>query len=247
MPEGNAQLTVVSSSKAKAIRILPELIQAAGYSHGNVRTILIKPNVCGMYPPDIKLLEKIVDVFQSYAASIIIGETNSTMNSPEERFHRLGISDLAKRYEVETRNLMKDSVIKKRVPKPHAMVEVPLPSTVLEADVLVNVPGIGRHGTTLLTCSMKNLFGLIATSSKYASLHPLGVDKVIADVCQIVKRDLNVVDAGSQILVGTDTLGVDIVAAEIMGMNPLEVEHLVLASRDRGTRLEDLKIKRIIL
>ncbi|MDQ1280598.1 MAG: hypothetical protein QG670_1861 [Thermoproteota archaeon] len=247
MLNNKIQISVISSSKAKAIRDLHELIHLAEYCPKKVKMLLIKPNVCGMYPPDIKLLEKIVETFEPYAESIIIGETNSTMNSPEDRFRRLGITDLAKRHGVEARNLMKDSVVKKRVPQPHAMVEVPLPSTVLEADVLINVPGIGRHGTTLLTCAMKNLFGLIATSSKYASLHPLGVDRVIADVYQTAKPNLNVVDAGSQILVSTDTLGVDMVAAGIMRMDPLAVEHLVLASRDRGILLENLNINRIIL
>lgn len=247
MSEGKVQLTVVSSSKAKAIQNLPELIRSAGYNLRKAKRLLIKPNVCGMYPPDIRLLEKTIDVFQPFIESIVIGETNSAMNSPENRFQQLGIADLAKRYGIEARNLLKDAVVKKSIPFPYAMKEIPFPSSVLEADILVNVPGIGTHGTTMLTCALKNLFGLVAIRSKYATLHPLGVDKVIADIYQVVKPDLNIVDAGSQILVGTDALGVDVVAAEIKGMNPLEVEHLVLASRDKGTSLEKLEVKRIIL
>jgi uncharacterized protein (DUF362 family) len=247
MSERKVQLTVVSSSKAKAIQNLSELIRSAGYNFRKAKRLLIKPNVCGMYPPDIRLLEKTVEVFQPFTESTIIGETNSAMNSPESRFQQLGIADLARHYGIETRNLLKDPVVKKSIPSPHAMKEIPLPSSVLEADILVNVPGIGRHGTTLLTCAMKNLFGLVAVRSKYATLHPLGVDKVIADIYQVVKPDLNIVDAGSQVLVGTDALGVDVVAAGIKGMNPTEVEHLVLASRDKGVGLEKLEVKKIIL
>lgn len=238
---------VVSSSKGKAVQDLSELIRLAGYKFVKVKKVIIKPNVCGMFPPDIRLLERVIEAFQPLTESIVIGETNSTMHSPENRFQQLGITALAKRYGIEAKNLLKEPIIKKKVPSPHAMKEIPFPSSLFEADVLVNVPGLGMHSLTLFTCALKNLFGLVAVRSKYAELHPLGVDKVIADVYQVIKPDLNIVDAGERVLVGIDALGVDVVATEFKGIDPLKVEHLVLVGKDLGIGLEKLKVKRITL
>ena len=42
---------------------------------------------------------------------------------------------------------------------------------------------------------VKNLFGLLVEKRKYNVYHPLGVDKVIADLAKVVRCNLNVVDA----------------------------------------------------
>jgi len=242
MTEEKASLRVVVSEKEKAIRNLPEAIRLAGYDFTRYRKVLIKPNVCGMYNPEMRLLEKIVDVFHPHAEAIIIGETDSAMHSPETQFRRLGIDKLAKRPKVEVKNLLKDATVRVKVPSPHAMKEIPLPSSIFETDTLVNVPGIGTHSNTRLTCVLKNLFGLVAIRSKYSVLHPLGVSEVIADLSQIVGAGLNVVDAKSKVLVGVDALRVDVVAAKMMGISPTEIRHLRLVSKDRGIELENVRI-----
>ncbi|MCZ2808707.1 MAG: DUF362 domain-containing protein [Candidatus Bathyarchaeota archaeon] len=244
---GEKEKLVVVSTKEKAIRELPLLVEQAGFQVASNDLVLVKPNVCGMYPPSIDLLRAIIQHIKPHSKSIIIGETPSMGHSPNERFESLGIKRLAEHLGVAVRDLMEDTTVSKRVPKPHAMKEIPLPSTVLEADLLVNVPGLGTHGNTLLTCALKNLFGLIAVRRKYSRLHPKGVSKVVADVFQLVKPQLNVVDFGRQVLVGTDALSVDVVACEFKSLSPSRVRHLVLAAQDLGLELRDLHIRRIEL
>ncbi|MHA2313937.1 MAG: DUF362 domain-containing protein [Candidatus Hermodarchaeia archaeon] len=244
---GEKEKVVVVSTKERAIRELPLLVEEAGFQVASHDLVLVKPNVCGMYPPALDLLRTVIQYVKPHSKAIIIGETPSAGHSPNERFESLGIKRLAGHLEVAVRDLMEDTTVLKRVPKPHAMKEIPLPSTVLEADLLVNVPGVGTHGNTLLTCALKNLFGLIAERHKYSKLHPKGVSNVVADVFQLVKSQLNVVDCGQQVLVGTDALSVDVVACEFKSLSPFKVRHLVLAAQDLGLELRDLRIRRIEL
>jgi len=238
---------VIITAKDRAIRDLPSLAEQAGFQAAPHDLVLLKPNVCGMYPPSLDLLESVIKYLKPCSKNLIIGETPSTMNSPDERFNSLGIEGLAERLGVSTRDLMRDEIIRTRVPQPHAMKEMPLPSTVLKANLIVNCPGLGTHGNTTLTCALKNLFGLIAERHKYSSLHPRGVSQVIADVFQIVKPQLNVVDCGQRILVGTDALSVDVVASDFKSLSPNRVKHLVLAAQDLGLNLSELKIRRVEL
>jgi len=235
--------TVVITSKEKAIRSILKVAEKAGFKPRPGKLALIKPNVCGMYPPSYELLESLVKCLKPFFTTIMIGETPSSMHSPEECFARLGIDHLAESHGTIVRNLMRDKSENMQIPHPHAMKTIPFPSTVFEADLLVNCPGLGTHGNTLLTCALKNLFGLVAENRKYSTLHPKGVNEVIADICQVVKPQLNVVDCGSQVLLGMDILSIDLAASEMKGLDPKRVKHLVLVSQDRGLEIEELEVK----
>lgn len=233
---------VVICDKNKALDIFPRMIYEAGFEPKNYDLVLVKPNICGMYHPEIKLIERTLRFFEARAKRIVIGETNSMIHTPEKQFKRLGILDMLKRFKggVEALNLMKSDIIELEVPSPHAISKLPIPKLVKECDLLVNIPKVGKHSGTLLTCALKNLFGLLAESNKYAVYHSLGVDKVIADLVKIIRCDLNVVDAGEKIIVGLDPLIIDIYACRLVGLDPLRVKHLKLVAGDRNLRLEEI-------
>lgn len=233
---------VIICDKDKAVKLLPELSLKSGFKIEKCDLALVKPNVCGLYHPSTDLLSATIQYLDKYASKTVIGETRSMMHSPESQFRRLGIGNLATQFgdHVKAVDLSAEKTAKVRIPKPHALKEIELPRTVLEADFLVNVPKVGTHSTTRITNALKNLFGLLPEKRKYSVYHPLGIDNVIADIAQVVKPDLNVADAGEKVIVGTDALAVDIVACGFVGLNPLDVKHLRLISNDRGVRLEDL-------
>jgi len=219
---------------------LLELSLKLGFKVGGVQLALIKPNICGLYHPSLDLLSSVVKFLLSKAESVVIGETRSMIHEPEEQFEKLGVTPLLKRFgdRVKAVDLSNDERVGVQVPNPHALEKIALPRTVLESDVLVNVPKVGTHSTTRLTCALKNLFGLLPQKRKYIRYHPLGMDKVIADIAQIVKPDLNIVDAGSKAILGVDALAVDVVACKFVGLNPLMIKHLRLVSEDRNEKLE---------
>jgi uncharacterized protein (DUF362 family)/NAD-dependent dihydropyrimidine dehydrogenase PreA subunit len=74
----------------------------------------------------------------------------------------------------------------------------PLASLAFTCDKLINIPKFKTHGFTVLTACLKNLFGLIIGLHKIKIHHdhpdPEGLSKVIVDIYQIRKPDLNIVD-----------------------------------------------------
>ena len=233
---------VVICDKVKASNIFPETLFKAGFKSREYNLVLVKPNLCGMYHPEPQLIEHTLKFFEPRAQRIVIGETDSMSHIPDEQFRRLRILDMLKRFEgkVEAVNLMEDKILDMEVPSPHAVNRLPIPELVHSCDLLVNIPKVGTHSRTMLTCALKNLFGLLAEKRKYGVYHPLGVDKVLADLAKVVRCDLNVVDARDKVIVGLDPLPVDILACRFAGLDPLRVEHLRLVSQDRNLRLEDV-------
>ncbi len=232
---------VVVCSKDKIFETVPEVLFRAGFEPKEYGLVLVKPNLCGLYHPENRLIEATLRFLFPHSRRIVVGETNSMGHTPDVQFRRLGIDDMLKPFgdRVEALNLMKDEILELEVPSPHAVSRLPIPRLVRDCDLLVNIPRVGAHSRTLLTCALKNLFGLLAEGNKYDVYHPLGVDKVIADLPKIVRCDLNIADAGDKVVVGVDPLSVDIFACRFVGLDPLKVEHLRLVSQDRDVRLED--------
>jgi uncharacterized protein (DUF362 family) len=218
------------------------LLSTAGFTLEKYDLVLVKPNICGMYHPSPQLIISTLKIFEPISNRIVIGETNSTIHDPEREFQRLGIYEILEHFDgkVEALNLIHDEPLRIKVPSPHVEKYLPIPKTVHRCDLLVNIPKIGTHSNTKLTCALKNLFGLLAEKRKYSVYHPQGMDNVIADIAKVVRCDLNIVDAQNKVLVGVDPLTVDIHACEYVGLDPTDVKHLRLVSEDRGLTLPDL-------
>ena len=232
-----------------AINNLKNLLTLVEFKPGTNQRVLIKPNICGYYHASLDLLSKIIDFLLSYSKSIIIGDTASMVHDPKTQYEKLGINTLLKIFKesLEAIDLSEEDRIKISVPKPHKLKEILLPQTVTNSDIIINVPGVGTHSTTRLTCALKNLFGLLPEKRKFSVYHPLGIDEIIADIFQIVKPDLNIVDAGKKILLSTDALAVDVVACRFVKLDPLKVDHLRLVSQDQEKTLEEfIKSVRVI-
>jgi uncharacterized protein (DUF362 family) len=198
--------SVIINSMDQATRNLPEICSMAGFRVEKCNLALIKPNACGLYCPSLELLSASISLVDEYADKILVGETGSMLHSPEKQFQKLGITQLVARFgeHVQPIDLSDDAVVKVKVPNPHVLLELRLPVSVTESDVFVNLPKVGTHMTTRITCALKNLFGLMPEKWKFVKYHTLGIDNVIADIAQVVKPSLNVVDAGEKVIVGVD-------------------------------------------
>jgi uncharacterized protein (DUF362 family) len=137
---------------------------------------------------------------------------------------------------------------------------------VLDADVLINVPILKHHGSTKVTCALKNLMGVVWNRRFY---HARGLNQCIADFPLVRKPDLNVVDAyrvlksggprGSSYrakvqdrkmqIISTDIVAADAAAAKTWGTEPDSLPYVTMAhDHGLGTMdLDALRIKRIAL
>ncbi len=237
---------VIICGHGEAVRDLPNLSAQAGFNLETPCLALIKPNICGLYHPSPDLLSSIMEFLSPHVESLVIGETRSMIHTPETQFDRLGVNALVKRFGGSARavDLSSDELVKLQVPHPHILKTIDLPRTVVNADVLVNVPKVGTHSETRFTGALKNLFGLLPQKRKYSVYHPLGVDDVIADIAQVINPHLNVVDADDKVILGVDALAVDVVACRFVDLNPFEIGHLRRVSQDRAEALESF-MKRV--
>jgi len=231
--------SVIISSMNKTINSLLDLASRAGFKIKKCRLALIKPNVCGLYYPSLELLSATISLLYDYADEILVGECESMVLSPEPQFEKLRITQLVNQFggHVRTVNLSNDTVAKVKVPNPHVLQELRLPVTVVKSDVIINVPKVGIHESIRFTCALKNLFGLLPEKRKHDAYHVLGINNVIADVAQVIKPNLNIVDAGEKVIIGVDPLSVDIVACRFVNLDPLEIEHLKIVAKDKGKSL----------
>jgi len=230
---------VVICDKKMVFKFFPEVISKTGFEPKDYNLVMVKPNLCGLYHPQLRLIELVLSFFETYAQKIVIGETDSMSHTPEVQFRTLGILDMVKQFDkVKAINLMEDKILDLEVPSAHVINNLPIPNLVHHCDLLVNIPKVGTHMRTMLTCAIKNLFGLLAEKHKYSAYHSIGVDQVLADLMKIVRCDLNVADVRNKVILGVDPLTVDILACKFVGLDPLNVEYLRLVSADRNLKLE---------
>jgi uncharacterized protein (DUF362 family) len=118
-------------------------------------------------------------------------------------------------------------------------------SALFEADRLINLPVVKHHSLSRLTCGLKNHMGLIGGSRGrlHQEIHPAVVDLAaafrptltIVDATRVMMRngptggrleDVAIVNA---VAAGTDPVACDAWAARLLGLDPTDVGHVVLA------------------
>lgn len=127
------------------------------------------------------------------------------------------------------------------------------PATLREVDIVVSMAKMKTHHWAGVTLSMKNLFGLMP-GSVYGwpknLLHYAGIANAILDINSTFKPQLAIVDGivgmegdgpimgtpkkAGVLVMGSNLPAVDATCARIMGLDPLKVEYLALASGPPG-------------
>ena len=121
------------------------------------------------------------------------------------------------------------------------------PEPVAKADFFVNCPKFKAHPWTTVTFSMKNYIGIQDDRHRLID-HDHALNRKVADLQYIIQPQLVVFDAiiagegrmltpiprnMNLLLVGNNQVAIDSVACQIVGLDPLEVEHIRLA-HERG-------------
>lgn len=134
----------------------------------------------------------------------------------------------------------------------------------LEADVVISLPKLKTHGFMRFTGAIKNLFGVVPGTTKtgyHAKLvTPDRFANMLVDVVTFVQPALAIMDAIvgmdgdgpsagrpfpiGAILASADSIALDLVATELVGMDPLRVPALKVAVQRGMTsgRLADLEL-----
>jgi uncharacterized protein (DUF362 family) len=188
-------------------------------------------------------------------------------------FDRLGYTEIADMLDVPLVNLHTGEMVDIDLPDGLAHQKVTLHRSLTEIDMLCSVPMMKTHERAVVTLGMKNLIGLYPGGT-YGSIRSVihdtaaaaGSEGVAFEIIDMVKANADrfglVVIDGSMamegngptngllvnmdvIIAGTNPLAADMVAASVMGFEPDEVPHFVVAGSVgmTPTSLDEIEIK----
>ncbi|MEM3464698.1 MAG: DUF362 domain-containing protein, partial [Candidatus Bathyarchaeia archaeon] len=161
-----------------------------------------------------------------------------------------GVDAVAERWNVKLVDLNKDEFVEVYPPNPLALKKVKVAKTALQS-IIISVPKLKLHRMATVTLGLKNMMGALASKG---SMHNGWLSKNIADLASLLTPSLTVIDgiiAGEGhetsgnpvemdlVIAGVDSVAVDAVGAAVMGVDPKEVKHLVLAE-EKGLGTCDL-------
>jgi uncharacterized protein (DUF362 family) len=221
------------------------------------KSILVKPNYINSRHPstgittDGRVVEGVVKFLKKIGrGEIIIGE-GSGWGDTFRAFKNAGIISVSERWNVKLVDLNKDEFVEVNPPNPISLKRVRVAKTALESTI-ISVPKLKPHGSATITLSLKNMMGALASKGV---MHNGRLSSNIVDLASVLKPSISVVDgiiAGqghelkgdpmemNLVIAGTDPVAVDAVGAAVMGIQPTDVKHLVLAER-KGLGTSDLR------
>jgi uncharacterized protein (DUF362 family) len=188
------------------------------------------------------------------AREVVVGEGPGHRRDIEYLLAGTGLADVLSDLRLRFVDLNHDDVrqvpLKSRYTKLDSLW---LPEELLQSDVIVSMPKLKTHHWAGMTASMKNLFGVVP-GAVYGwpknLLHFRGIEQSIIDLTATVKPALTIVDAvvamegDGPIMgrprpmgflgMGTDLVAVDATCARIIGLDPVKMPYLSVASRFLG-------------
>ncbi len=202
--------------------------------------VLLKPNLLSAKDPARAitthpvLVEAVAEEVRRIGSEPFVGDSpGGAIRGTRRVWNNTGMSEMAERcglelvsFEASGSRCMKFGEYVFYISKP-----------VLEADIIINLPKLKTHSLTLLTCAVKNMFGVIPGFRKgeQHKLFPKSGEfaRMLVNLYKLVTPSLNIVDAvvamegngpssGNPyklglIMAGDDAVAVDTVAADVLG------------------------------
>ncbi len=211
------------------------------------RRVVVKPPVLTSdkaCTPDPRVVAAVVRLAKEAGGRVAVAESSGNGDTGYN-LSKVGITSAAQDAGAEVINLQTEKAVEVTVPNGVLLKQVDIFPTIRDCDVLISVPRLKRHSSTLVTISLKNMMGTLPPS-EMRRLHTLGLSQCIGDLNTIVKPHLTVVDASyamtrtgptggdltrlDTILASRDTVAADTIAArELQGLE----ERIGVASRFR--------------
>ncbi len=166
------------------------------------KKVLLKPNLLGAHKPQEaatthpEFLRAIIKLFKKNN-EVIVGDSPSVANF-EEVVLKTGIKKVCEEEKVLLLNLSVYPTIEFEFNK-FGCKKLVVSKIVEEVDYIVNLPKLKTHSLTIITCGIKNMYGVVAgfTKSLYHkyALHPQDFFEVLYAVYSYRPPDLTIVDA----------------------------------------------------
>jgi radical SAM protein with 4Fe4S-binding SPASM domain len=204
--------------------------------------VLIKPNVCVPKKNETgavtnpQLIFNLIKLIQPLSRNIFVGECPIRGFKDLENLKASGVFEKVIEAGGKIVNLNQDEKVK--------LGDFYIAKSILNYDVIINMPVMKTHERTGVSLSLKNIMGIVPGKQKRA-MHSTDLDRRIIDLNLLVKPTLIIVDANNcqegsgpisgnlkkigLTIVGDNSLAVDLVCCKIMGIDPSIIKHLRIA------------------
>ncbi|HWQ71891.1 MAG TPA: DUF362 domain-containing protein [Desulfitobacteriaceae bacterium] len=206
----------------------------------------------------VNLIEEVVTLLREFNCDditiadggVIHPEIN--LNTPRA-FEWSGLADLAKRLDLPIVDLNEGPFVS----FDFEGVKIEIAKIVLEADFVINLPVLKTHQLTKVSLGLKNLKGVLHEESK-KKFHRYGLEHFIAMLGTKIPAHLTIIDGtyatqkgpvGNDIhrmdllIAGKNILEADIVGANILGIDPSTVGHIVEYAQMTNQKIDLDKIR----
>ncbi len=219
------------------------------------KKILIKPNLLMAKSPEKAItthptiIEATIEVLkEKNAKEIYIGDTPGNPSTNIEYLYEItGMKKAAEETGTKLVNLYKNGVI--NISGNGIVDSIPIVKFAKEVDYIINIPKLKTHTFMLMTCAIKNLFGLVPGMNK-SRMHALAINpksfaEILVNIFKELNPIINIVDgilgmegegpsAGTprkfgKVIIGVDPVAVDTISSLILGYKPEEVYTNVIA------------------
>ena len=213
--------------------------------------VAIKPNLCCEIADKIPYANtdsQIIDAVCRYVSTItghvILVESDGMRYKADQVFDLMHLHDLKEKYGVELVNLSRDE--QREIDHEILSGHFSMPASLLEADVLIDLPVLKTHALTAFTGAVKNLWGCVPAWDRIL-LHRY-LDQLLADLVGLLKPQLSLMDGLlctegrgptngiprrlDVLLASRDAVALDAAAMRLVGLDPQRARHLVLAAKD---------------
>jgi uncharacterized protein (DUF362 family) len=224
-----------------------------------VSCVIIKPNMCYYIHPstgDVTyplLISALIDVLRENFSSpleIFIVESDASAMKCKYAFRFLGYDKLAEEKRVRLVNLSELETRTERITINSVDLQFSIPTIFDKADLIINVPKIKYMKGSVITCSLKNIFGCNAFAKKF--VYHKTIHEAIVGINKLIKTDLVIVDGlfvcgrntkqMNMVMASKDPVAMDAACAKMLGLNPKSVKHIVLASNEGLGKTEFVRV-----
>lgn len=198
------------------------------------------------------LLKAVAEEVQACGAEAVLCETPGTEFDREATYTILGVEQFCAEHNIRILRIDPEGGtedwVELRPAGAKKLRRFHIPRILNEA-CLINLPVLKSHVVSIMTLGMKNPMGILPRPDRRA-MHTFGIDQSIVDMNLGIKPGLTIIDgsmgqdgegplygdkADLQVLVaGRDSLAVDLVACQLVGVKPRDIPHLKLALEQQG-------------
>jgi uncharacterized protein (DUF362 family) len=217
--------------------------------------VLVKPNLVTDKPEyialgantSVEVLEALLRILSDAGCRALIAESETGTPVKGRRleitWNLMGLPEVAQRYGATLLNLT--HLPKRKVPFERlGLGSLELPEALFECGLILNIPKIKTHKYAVLTCAMKNLFGLVPEPRRV--IYHRWLHEIIAELaCLLDSKMVTVVDGliGMEgngplygkavhlnlILAGASCYAIDQTVCDLIGVDPDSVPYLIRA------------------